>query len=980
MVQTVENRIAASEHLANTSKSNSGLMPIAPNPTGLSSLKNKETVVNSKEKYDNVATSSPLKSNQRPESRGEVSVFPFSLITQDAQPFNVEQEEDRNDITGLEKLNDGTGEKNIPITISEDFSNKVQNHPNQNLNSQVEESCQGNDCNNVKSRHDQDELNKSFKDILEEEEKILYLDEEGPVIEINVSNDQHIYSNRTRDDDTVSPLSFMHNKIDARRENQPYDQYKMARNISFDDELNEPHYHLHDIAAKQSSMNVVHEEAGDKFASCDQIKEFDCYRLRPVPENAIPMQNNQLYETSNETAQTLGKAGVEDDSRYLDYFENLLPDEPSLVSFDNKSVELKHQKEFIQEVKIEQEIKTDNTYNNYKDSKPYSSSLESKFDDLRNAHEDLKSSSSPIEQKVGVNDSLEKRDFGDDPKSRETNLKTDRSSRSLLSINEDDVLTNSNFVQISDYENATDTFHEQSKRRDQSPSAIIEEKHATYDAFQNHTAQQNPVDNNDGYTMSASPSFEDDLRPVETVSFENNHSKSESESDLISETTPFAGIKYVGDFVHNSSYNNDEENPGLKGNDEKQFSYLSPSSDEHSNQNHLPLNFPTRSSEVQNKISSNQDSNNHIILQQNTSHSNTIPQQNLKPLTQNKTQPHMAPIRHHSTSGPPLTYKNSNSYFQYDDGISLGISVLTEETFGTNANQRQHTNDDLSVVYSVSDKSHVSSTSISQGGLKPKRRPSSSNSDPSKPIAIFRTASALRDKPALYNTNSMISELTGMDSNSDASIVRRTSYPGTTKQLATINNVQAEASCKEAPGRRETWVSPFEQHHNTVIVSNSHTSSSLHQNSFTNNQNPQSIFRRKDEKKRFRFSLRSLSPWRKVSEKSRRNKEDDSPYEFSNKKEETMGRSIRGRSRTRMSIQKTPSQILLEDEIRETTVPLVAVNPSQNSNIETPKPRRRFSLRSLSPFARHRRNKSSIQKMDPRADPFDDENNSLHEI
>ena len=81
-----------------------------------------------------------------------------------------------------------------------------------------------------------------------------------------------------------------------------------------------------------------------------------------------------------------------------------------------------------------------------------------------------------------------------------------------------------------------------------------------------------------------------------------------------------------------------------------------------------------------------------------------------------------------------------------------------------------------------------------------------------------------------------------------------------------------------------------------------------------------------------------------------------------------------------MSIQKTPSQILLEDEIRETTVPLVAVNPSQDNNIETPKPRRRFSLRSLSPFARHRRNKSSIQKMDPRADPFDDENNSLHEI
>ena len=125
----------------------------------------------------------------------------------------------------------------------------------------------------------------------------------------------------------------------------------------------------------------------------------------------------------------------------------------------------------------------------------------------------------------------------------------------------------------------------------------------------------------------------------------------------------------------------------------------------------------------------------------------------------------------------------------------------------------------------------------------------------------------------------------------------------------------------------------------------------------------------KKEKKKRGFSLRSLSPWRRKSKKNE-------PPEFSNKKEDDRGRRNQSRSRrdSRARLIKTPSQMLYEEERRETSIPLVAVSASQDSSQDR-KPVRKFSLRSLSPFSRGRSTRPKVKK-NQKADPFY-ENDSL---
>ena len=280
------------------------------------------------------------------------------------------------------------------------------------------------------------------------------------------------------------------------------------------------------------------------------------------------------------------------------------------------------------------------------------------------------------------------------------------------------------------------------------------------------------------------------------------------------------------------------------------------------------------------------------------------------------------------------------------------------------------------MTYSVSEKSHTTSTSISQGGLKPKKRPTSSSQDPSKPVPIFRTASALHNNRILHNAQSTVSELTGLDSVSISSNGRRNSMGLSTIQGSVDSKAEKKGRGRSAsPFGRRRSPSPFGRKADKSVDS-AHTKSSK-QNSVTHSEMTHGMDNRQKEKihkKQRGISLRSLSPFR------RRNKKKDDYFHEEHErkgkeKEKYKGRYSRGRSRpkNRPSLQKTPSQILLEDERAETAIPLVAVSPSHDSS-EAKKPKK-FSFRSFSPFRRrNKRSKSrktrGKKKKNQKADPF----------
>jgi hypothetical protein len=909
--------------------------------------------------------------------------------------------------------------------------------------------------NSTNSLQVPDAATKSFREILEEEDKNLDLDEEGPITEITMESydeNEIDYDTDTRDVDSVSPLSFMDHKIDDRREaKKPYHQplntvidtidenqeMRDLHSMNVHEKLN-PTFNVADSSdiVKKPIMNPV-EEARDDFFACFELEdqtELD-NQYEPQPFTEQKNRSHDIQQSSDNNHHNFSPIGDEtdenpnciqvdvmgqninegdDDSSLLEYFENLLSDEPAheinlladdpvndTVGLTNMSIN--RHKPFHEEgnTMMEESRQLDNS--DRVDPSPSSQLLESKFDDLWNEHTSLKSQSATNHQ---MNE--DKEDILEGKVQARTTLTTN--SMSLLPRQESEFLPpNNDFVQISSYPSTDPVNHELvncniSLTRAKADGEGITETGSDWGnnfVVQQETLENNKtsesVDNTSAYSMYSSHSVEVEPQPVAaTVSLEinmqDNSSKKNSlvfsanveEQDEVSDTTPFAGISDCYDdilgemeeenFVNHRIDDTRTENPMLQGNEEHFFSYL----------NQLPENQPQLESTLNAQVKSsnempspdpnnyNQGTNN--LRQEMIDPPNNVSRTNNMQSPANQVQYNMmlpndisSAKLHQKASGPPLTFKNSNSFFNYDDGESesVGVSVLTEDTsfFGTNLKQRRNFNDEASMMYSVSEKSHTSSTSISQGGQKPKKRPTSSNSDPSKPIPIFRTASALRDNHNLYHTNSTISELTGLDNMSVVSGGKRPSITGTsnTQFLSTVNANPVDT--KAEANRNKRGVSPFGQRIDNESVFSNGTKSSVNQLSVANSEKTKHLDNRKNEEPRKRgFSLRSLSPWRSF----KKNQDNDGPpYQFTNQKENPRGRLPRGRSKTRSTLQKTPSQMLLEEENAETSVPLVAVNPSQDSSVSHKHPNRWSIFRSLSPFTRFRSSRGKASKNDP---------------
>lgn len=534
----------------------------------------------------------------------------------------------------------------------------------------------------------------------------------------------------------------------------------------------------------------------------------------------------------------------------------------------------------------------------------------------------------------------------------------------------------------------------------------------------NQQSNQNPVQGadvteidsgrNSPYHMYSLLSNEDEIKPVATLSFDGilpeiEGRKSEEEQimmagsliemDDISDTTPFAEIidddsmKDIEEahFVNNEHGTN--QGPTFSQ-QEDMFSYLnSPPQDNHqlnASENTLLTNnvqresnnfsFDDRGHSGPQEFSvhnghAKMESTQHIVQPSQPSEMQD-PFQYDMPIEMTQSRPSRP-----STSGPPLTFRNN--FNQIDDGDSVGLSVLTEDTYARR-------NDDASLMtYSVSEKSHTS-TSISQGGQKPKKRPTSGVQDPSKPLPIFRTASTLRDNPTLHNAHSTISELTGLDSVSLTSNGKRmsTNNSSNTPHLSTITSSPHDN--KPDTKRPARGVSPFSRRRRDHSVDSAYThttKSSFHQHSVAHSEKTKNVDNRyqegrgrnkesrKPEKKRRGFSLRSLSPWRssRNNQKFSNNHVEDHDIPETNKGKGRR-RPSRSRNSSRPNIQKTPSQMIRDEERAETSIPLVAVSPSQDSS-KAKKPARRFSFRSLSPFSRLRKKE---KKKKSRADPFDE--------
>lgn len=1145
----IHNRIAAFEQLAETSKAQSGVMQIVPNPaTGFASLKPIESVVMGKETYAALSTSSPYVARSNDEKKkntlngdleirsGRVENHPHIEMETEGRndqdtlknSFILEaQEDNRGDYrnptssipievssNALEVRNDGNPFDVLLNELGQEKENEYKqqfslqqlfqqpgNEQETSINPIVNNYGEGNQMTIINNSIQQppeseqrvshnnigilqtfsgehginetdldvaesnsnplyvpDATTKSFREILEEEDKYLDLDEEGPITEITMKSydeDEMDDDIDARDVDSVSPLSFMDHKIDDRRGTKNPNHQPLNTTIETIDENQE----LRDLQPtntnvnekwnpccndanssdimKKPIMNPVEESNDDLFACCeleDQTEKklgIQQYERNPFTEqkyrshdihqssddndyhNSSPA-GNKTYENQDLMRNDVKGKNIDegdDDSSLLEYFENLLSDEPAheinLLADDqvNDSVGLTNPFNEVENSMLEESHQLDNS--NKVDPSPSAQLLESKFDDLWNEHTSLKSQSTTTHQ---VNE--DKEDVEEDKVQAVTTSTTN--SMSLLPTQESEFLPpNNDFVQISHYSSTEQVNREfdnsninlTKTKNDEEGVAETESIWGNDFVVKQESLENNKfsesLENTSAYSMYSSRSVEDEHQPVVAtvsldINIQDNSSNKNSlvfsdnieEQDAVSDTTPFAGISddyddILGELEEESFVNyridaTHTETAMPHGSEEQHFSYL----------NQIPEIHPQLESTSNAHIKSNNqmpspDSNHYN--QGNNNFREGITEQNQHYLPDNSSQTNnpqsavnqvqymmlpndISSAKHHQkSSGPPLTFKNSNAFFHYDDGESesVGVSVLTEDTsFGTNLNQRRNFNDEASMMYSVSEKSHTSSTSISQGGQKPKKRPTSSNSDPSKPIPIFRTASALRDNPNLYHTNSTISELTGMDNMSVVSGGKRPSMTGTssnTQFLSTMNTNSVDTKAEVIRNKR--GVSPFGRRiDNESVVSNG-TKSSVNQFSVANSEKTKQLDNRKNQEPRRRgFSLRSLSPWRSF----KKNQDDDElPYQFTNQKENPRSRLPRGRSKTRATLQKTPSQMLLEEENAETSVPLVAVNPSQDSSISQKPPSRWSILRSLSPFTRFRSSRVKSSKNDP---------------
>lgn len=309
----------------------------------------------------------------------------------------------------------------------------------------------------------------------------------------------------------------------------------------------------------------------------------------------------------------------------------------------------------------------------------------------------------------------------------------------------------------------------------------------------------------------------------------------------------------------------------------------------------------------------------------------------------------------------------SNRFPRESNNVNDELSQITESTYdGTHKatkwrmnhpqDQRTHTSqsDQSYMMYSFNDSANSSSI-----------MPRTVKNGP-----IFRDRNSL-SKNMKLNSTSSISEITdplSAGNRRKSMEYRRTETKVTDEhnKLLTINSANSMSSDlnRLSINQKQSSASP-----NTAHV----RKKSAARRSEENNQRGR---QQKHERSRSRsFSLRSLSPFRRLNS---RNNVDKTLLKAQNdfRRDQARARAEDRNMKLNRSFStsgSTPGEILKEEEDREVSVPLVALSPSYDG-LERKVTKKKFSLRSLSPFRRLKIKKKSKSRI---IDPFDEGNGSF---
>ncbi len=339
-------------------------------------------------------------------------------------------------------------------------------------------------------------------------------------------------------------------------------------------------------------------------------------------------------------------------------------------------------------------------------------------------------------------------------------------------------------------------------------------------------------------------------------------------------------------------------------------------------------------------------------------------------------------------SGPLLTIRNDSNLSSTDE-----VSQMTESTYDLEqrlhilrSNQakqeeqarqdqslREQSRPDHSLAASKSDRSSLMTYSIAENSG------SDSIVQSKHDVPIFREKNSLRDNPKLTRRDSTVSELTGSSGygqHSNTNQNRRNSIEHNASSLSTISgqvSTNSKNERKKKPARRRSPSPSFRQGSFSTAGGRGRDRIPQKKTSSKEEAGKRPDYNKSNRK----FSWRSLSPFRRRS--SRRNKINESNSSMFDQYNQDQVRSSTSmkveppRLKKNSSIGSTPSEILDEDEIKQTSIPLVAVTLSDDSS-KKKKKKKRFSLRSLSPFRGRSKRKS---KKAGRADPFDEGETSI---
>ena len=333
---------------------------------------------------------------------------------------------------------------------------------------------------------------------------------------------------------------------------------------------------------------------------------------------------------------------------------------------------------------------------------------------------------------------------------------------------------------------------------------------------------------------------------------------------------------------------------------------------------------------------------------------------------------------------PPLTVNNPALFSQNDDALSQ----MTEDSYESESPARKW---ELAETQDAPTKP-ISHQSLMTYSVTTTSNDSIIGSKPNQTRPIFRQSNSLHQNKRILGKNpgikldpiisdspsniisdslSNISEITDPQQSfkKQQSTRKRPTFPTTQQRnsnrevvvLSTISGGGGKkALVANNNSRRRRSPSPFSRKNHSNRTNHSGGKSS------TNNGHERGRERESSKNSR-KFSIRSLSPFRR-----RKSKNEMDEISATSVYKGPMSR-IESSSRPRLA--RTPSEILEADEAKETAVPLVAITSSDDSSQfrksrRKKKSKKKFSLRSLSPFRRK-------SKKSSRPDPFDEDGESI---